>query len=158
PVGDGLLFAPDHAAGSLQRMSTVLDVALRAEVLHPGDPFLDRFLRLLRGCRGISAAEEVSEFAHRVPLECEVLTVRRLEGPAADREPSGILPDQCHATLSSASGSISGAVTRACLRRHFSGFDSSRTPWVRRNSSAATIRTTCPNPSRIVTGAVGSSS
>lgn len=71
---------------------------------------------------------------------------------------SGVLPDQRGTTSSMAPCSSSRGLTRSLLRRQLSVVGSPGTPWIRRNSSAGTIRTTRPSPSRMVTGAAPSSS
>src|SRR5271166_314609 len=66
-VGDDLLVALDHHAGTLQRMSEFPEVAVRAELLEPRGPFLQLFLPLLgRGGCIPAAAIQIGKFTHRV--------------------------------------------------------------------------------------------
>src|SRR5262249_61388905 len=67
PVVDALLLACDDLACALERMSGILDMALLAEFLEPGEPFLHGFLHLLgRSCSWIAAAKKKRKFAHCV--------------------------------------------------------------------------------------------
>src|SRR5262249_31065661 len=53
--------------GALERMTRVLDVALLAEFLEPGEPFLHGFLHFLAGLLGrVTAAKQKGKFAHCV--------------------------------------------------------------------------------------------
>src|SRR6516162_3128065 len=67
-VGDDLLVALDHHAGAFQRMSELLEMAARAELLEPGGPFLQLLLPLLGrlGCIP-AAAIQIGKFAHVFP-------------------------------------------------------------------------------------------
>src|SRR5262249_48410527 len=63
-VVHALLLASDHLAGGLQRVARIFDMALLAEFLEPGDPFLGGLLHLLGGCGNVPAAEQEGKFAH----------------------------------------------------------------------------------------------
>src|SRR5262249_34885335 len=67
PVVDALVLASDDLACALERMSGVLDMALFAELLEPGEPFLHGLLHLLGRLRSwIAAAKKKRKFAHCV--------------------------------------------------------------------------------------------
>src|SRR5262249_35189704 len=67
PVVAALLLACDDLACALERMSGVLHMALFAQLLEPGEPFLHGFLHLLgRSCSWIAAAKKKRKFAHCV--------------------------------------------------------------------------------------------
>src|SRR5262245_66102959 len=76
PIVDALLLASDNLAGALKRMSRVLDMALFAQLLEPGEPFLHGFLHFLgRLRRRIAATKQKGKFAHCVSSRFEHRTL-----------------------------------------------------------------------------------
>jgi hypothetical protein len=82
-VGDDFLVALDHHAGAFQRMTELLEMAVRAKLPEPRGPFLQLFLPLLGGCGSIPAAAiQIGKFPH-----CLSSLVRNVEQPYDVRDP-----------------------------------------------------------------------
>src|SRR5262245_50100295 len=78
PVGHALLPALHQLSGALERLPLVLDMALLAELLQPGHPFLHRLLHPFGGSVGLAPAIEKQEFAHRRSSFLRYVTCSRL--------------------------------------------------------------------------------
>src|SRR5262249_10648241 len=81
---------------ALERMSRVFDVALFAQLLEPGEPFLHGFLHFPGGlCRRVAATKQKGKFAHCASFRVGTSHPRRLSQAAPDIFSSspGRLPD-----------------------------------------------------------------